>query len=65
MTDLNFREVYGILESYCEMEQGKTGKTNRKNKQKKHIDKYFPRLKTRQRKTEIKSPLGIILCPHQ
>lgn len=64
MTDLNVREVYGVLESYCEMEKSKTGKTKRQNEQKKLRGKYFPRLKNRQRTMEIKSPLGIIFCVH-
>lgn len=61
MTDPNFREVYGVLESYCEMEQSKTGKTKRQNKQKKLRGKYFPRLKTRQRKMEIKHSANLQL----
>lgn len=64
MTDLNVREVYGVLESYCEKEKSKTGKTKRQNEQKKLRGKYFPILKTRQREMEIKSPLGIIFCVH-
>lgn len=57
MTDLDFREAYGVLEPYHEMEQSTIGNTKRQNKQKKFRGKYLPRLNARQRKKEIMSPV--------